>query len=107
MICEFCYKNPVKWTREVSTADAVVLQSGEAGRLSVGRRMGWNAVPSNNFSLRRETDGQVLLEGIGQGHGVGLCQRGARAMAENGATFREILEHYFPNTTIEQMRAEL
>jgi peptidoglycan hydrolase-like amidase len=107
VICEFCYKNPVKWTREVSTADAVVLQSGEAGRLSVGRRMGWNAVPSNNFSLRRETDGQVVLEGIGQGHGVGLCQRGARAMAENGATFREILEHYFPNTTIEQMRAEL
>jgi peptidoglycan hydrolase-like amidase len=27
-----------------------------------------------------------------------LCQRGARAMAKDGATFREILEHYFPNT---------
>jgi peptidoglycan hydrolase-like amidase len=107
VICEFCYKNPVKWTRKVSSDDAVVLQSGEAGRLSIGRRMGWSAVPSNNFSFREETDGEILLEGIGQGHGIGLCQRGAKAMAESGAGFLEILRHYFPNTTIEQTRAGL
>jgi len=40
----------------------------------------------------------VFLEGAGQGHGIGLCQRGAKAMAEEGSNFRQILNHYFPNT---------
>jgi stage II sporulation protein D len=41
-----------------------------------------------------------LVEGIGQGHGIGLCQSGAKAMAADGADFRQILSHYYPNTTI-------
>ena len=56
-------------------------------------------MPSNNFSSREE-DGQVILEGVGEGHGIGLCQRGARAMAEEGANFRQILNHYLPNTAL-------
>jgi stage II sporulation protein D len=104
VICDFCYKNAIKWTRKVSPEDAALLRGGEAGRLSVGRRLGWDAVPSNNFTARKEGD-KVVLEGCGQGHGIGLCQRGARAMAENHATFREILDHYFPNTKIESERA--
>jgi len=39
-------------------------------------------------------------QGVGNGHGIGLCQAGAKAMAESGAGFREILEHYYPNTEI-------
>ncbi len=35
------------------------------------------------------------------GHGLGLCQRGAAGMARDGADFRAILQHYFPNTTVE------
>jgi hypothetical protein len=34
------------------------------------------------------------------GHGVGLCQAGAAEMARTGATFREILSHFYPATTI-------
>jgi peptidoglycan hydrolase-like amidase len=104
VMCDFCYKNPIKWTRKVSPQDAALLSTGENGRLNVGRRLGWDAVPSDNFTAREE-GGKVVLEGLGQGHGIGLCQRGARAMAENGATFREILEHYFPNTKIESERS--
>jgi peptidoglycan hydrolase-like amidase len=106
VICDFCYKNPIKWTRKVSPEDAALLGAGESGRLRVGRRLGWDAVPSDNFTAHEEGD-KVLLEGFGQGHGIGLCQRGARAMAENGATFRQILEHYFPNTTVVQGQAGL
>ena len=98
--CDFCYRSPARWTRKISEQDvARLLGKGEAGRLAVDRRLGWNTVPSNNFRIRR-ADGAVILEGTGQGHGIGLCQRGARAMAESGATFREILGHYFPNTTL-------
>ena len=63
------------------------------------RRLSWNAVPSNNFNAHEE-NGEVILEGAGHGHGIGLCQHGAQAMAASGATFREILAHYFPNTAV-------
>jgi len=99
--CDFCYKNPVRWTRKVSPEDAALLfLHGENGRLAIGRKLGWNAVPSNNFTAR-EQNGEVVLHGAGQGHGLGLCQRGARNMAEIGSSFREILSHYFPNTKLE------
>jgi peptidoglycan hydrolase-like amidase len=96
--CDFCYNNPVRWTRKVSREDAALLRlHGENGRLAIGRRLGWNAVPSNNFTVQ-EAGGEVTLNGVGQGHGLGLCQRGARGMAESGSDFRAILDHYFPNT---------
>ena len=72
---------------------------GEASRLDVDRRRGWDAVPSNNFTAHSDAQGFVL-EGSGQGHGIGLCQAGARAMAQAGATFRDILEHYYPNIVL-------
>jgi peptidoglycan hydrolase-like amidase len=101
--CEFCYQNPVRWTRKVSPEDAArLLLHGENGRLDIGRRLGWDAVPSNNFTAR-EQDREVTLQGVGQGHGLGLCQRGARNMAERESGFRVILDHYFPNTRVEEI----
>ncbi|MGN1214299.1 MAG: SpoIID/LytB domain-containing protein, partial [Bacteroidaceae bacterium] len=40
------------------------------------------------------------LNGRGWGHGVGLCQIGAAVMANKGYTYKEILQHYYPNTTL-------
>ena len=100
VICVYCHASPYVWTRKVSREDAALLLArGEAGRLTVDRRLGWNAVPSNTFTTRDE-GAEVLLEGKGQGHGIGLCQRGAAAMAAGGAGFRRILSHYFPNTQV-------
>jgi len=99
VLCDVCYKNPVRWTRNLSRDDAALLLRGEIGRLAIDRVLGWNAVPSNNF-IAHEEDGKVILEGTGQGHGLGLCQRGARSMAQHGSDFRAILEHYFPNTQL-------
>ena len=35
-----------------------------------------------------------------RGHQTGLCQVGASGMAGSGASFREILQHYYPGTVI-------
>ena len=43
--------------------------------------------------------GRVVFDGVGVGHGVGLCQRGADQMGLEGRAYRDILEFYFPGTT--------
>jgi peptidoglycan hydrolase-like amidase len=98
--CKYCRQYPSRWQSRLSTEDAATLHSSnESSRLRLDRRLGWNAVPSNTFVVQKEGE-QTVLRGVGQGHGIGLCQAGARAMAEEGADFREILAHYYPNTVI-------
>jgi stage II sporulation protein D len=49
---------------------------------------------STFFSAHPEGS-EVVLEGRGFGHGVGLCQEGAMNMAKYGYTYRQIAEYYF------------
>jgi peptidoglycan hydrolase-like amidase len=101
--CDYCTKDPARWTRKLSAEDTALLTAkGESGRLTICRRLGWNAVPSNNFTTHNAGD-EFILEGTGQGHGVGLCQRGARYMADQSSDFHEILSHYFPRTKVEAL----
>ncbi len=103
VVCDYCRRSPPRWIRYLSQADAVGLEEmREASRLVVDRHLGWGAVPSNNFAMRTTAEG-VVLEGVGEGHGIGLCQRGAKAMAQDAASFREILAHYYPNTALTQI----
>lgn len=44
----------------------------------------------------------VIITTRGFGHGVGMSQYGANAMASDGKSWREILEHYYPECTIEK-----
>jgi hypothetical protein len=41
-----------------------------------------------------------LLDGRGWGHGVGMSQWGAEGYARHGYSYRRILAHYYPQTTI-------
>ena len=44
--------------------------------------------------------GEFTFTVLGYGHGVGLSQRGAEYMAQQGAGFAEILANYYPGTTL-------
>lgn len=46
--------------------------------------------------------GGAEITGAGWGHGVGMCQTGAQAMAKAGKSFDQILSHYFPGGKIEK-----
>ena len=49
-----------------------------------------------------EVQGEKLVFYVtGYGHGVGMSQYGARAMAEDGADYREILTHYYTGVTVD------
>ncbi len=100
--CDYCLRHPARWSSRLSAIEAKNLhRSNEASRLSVVRRLGWSIVQSNDFTMKRDGE-RVLLEGVGQGHGIGLCQAGAKAMARAGANYRQILGNYYPNTILAQ-----
>jgi stage II sporulation protein D len=99
--CNYCRRHPEKWVTQLKAEDAVTLQPTERARLNLARKLGWKSVPGNSYSSHAE-NGSVVLEGVGVGHGIGLCQRGGADMARHGASFQEILQRYYPNTEVKQ-----
>lgn len=63
-------------------------------------------LPSARFKLEAWGTKGVTAKGSGYGHGIGLCQMGARERARQGETFREILSAYYPGTVIETWKDE-
>lgn len=57
-------------------------------------------VLSTSFSLVRQETGEWLLEGSGWGHGVGLCQVGARGLVKQGLDYRQVLLHYYSGSEL-------
>ncbi|MBN1688760.1 MAG: SpoIID/LytB domain-containing protein [Candidatus Omnitrophica bacterium] len=45
-------------------------------------------------------EGHLYLEGQGWGHGVGMCQYGAKRLGELGYTYLQILDYYYPRADI-------
>ena len=67
--------------------------------LEIRRTLSESHLFSSAFVVEKTQDG-FILKGAGWGHGVGLCQIGAAVMAAKGYTYREILQHYYPHTTL-------
>jgi stage II sporulation protein D len=86
------------------TKDLAVAYQGQAiaalysancgGKTRTLEEAGWNAEAYPYFAVACPVRGAV------SGHRIGMCQEGAAQMARNGKTFREILELYFPATTL-------
>lgn len=68
-------------------------------KMIVGRALGWNVIKSSRFEVVR-AGANFVFRGTGFGHGLGLCQEGAHALARRGLTYRQILGHYFPGTSL-------
>ena len=83
-------------TLDGMTPDAI---SGQDLRSAIGRTLGWQYLQSASFQLKRSGNA-FRFTGHGNGHGVGLCVIGSAKLAENGETARQILERYFPGTTV-------
>ena len=88
--------------RERSLADRVTLLDLITEQGSVrwsGNRfrelIGWNRVRSARFESKVVGNG-FQITGRGAGHGVGLCQWGARKMANEDFDYQDILGHYYP-----------
>ncbi|MBE9116010.1 SpoIID/LytB domain-containing protein [Lusitaniella coriacea LEGE 07157] len=49
------------------------------------------------------TGSGFIIQGRGFGHGVGLSQWGAKALAEQGYNYRQILGHYYQNAALSRI----
>jgi stage II sporulation protein D len=67
--------------------------------------LGNTEIPSVFFELEL-SGGEAVFSGRGRGHGVGLCQWGAKEMAGKGHDFRSILSHYYPGALLERMNEQ-
>jgi stage II sporulation protein D len=65
------------------------------------RKVGYARIKSLQFEVGPARDGVLHFVGRGRGHGAGLCQWGARLLAVQGRTYREILAHYYPGTELQ------
>lgn len=61
--------------------------------------VGFNKLKSTHFQFQWFGD-SLRISGKGHGHGVGLCQWGAKTLAQNGNHYRDILKHYYPNASL-------
>ena len=85
--------------------DIVRYDSGRVESIRIGNETftgreirGVFSLDSANFTI--DIDGDVTFETIGFGHGVGMSQTGANAMAQDGADYKDILTHYYTGVTI-------
>jgi len=69
------------------------------------KTIGYSVIKSTNFDVRISGD-DALFSGVGFGHGVGLCQWGAKQRASDGFDYREILFYYYPGTRLEKISTD-
>jgi stage II sporulation protein D len=90
--------------RTASLRATVVTVRGSAGTQRLRgndfrRVIGYDTLKSTLFAVA--IDGEVVrFSGRGYGHGVGMCQWGAKGMAELGASAHQILAFYYPGATL-------
>ena len=58
---------------------------------------------ADNATINEEKLVSVQVCGGGYGHGVGLSQNGVKGMVDAGYNYKQILNHYFPNTVLQNL----
>ena len=85
------------WKLRITGSEKTMIVGKE---LEIRRILSESHLKSSAFEVEMTTD-KVILKGLGWGHGVGLCQIGAAVMASQGYSYRQILEHYYPNSILQ------
>src|SRR5712691_4596603 len=78
----------------------VLLVAAIAAGSAAGARRATACTGSTCFAAPAGSGALFLFSGHGWGHGVGMSQYGAYGYALHGASFQQILAHYYPGTTL-------
>ena len=94
-------ENPETWFGEVTYTEGGGVAAMEiGGRTFTGVQLR-SLLDLRSTAFTMEPAGAYIrIATRGYGHRVGMSQYGANAMAEAGSTWQQILQHYYPGTTI-------
>ena len=94
-------ENPMEWFGAITNTEG-----GGVAELEICGET-YSGVQLRALLGLRSTDFEISIDGQtvtittrGYGHRVGMSQYGANAMAETGSTWQQILQHYYPQTTL-------
>lgn len=83
---------------EITSTRGKIKLNANRFRLAVGPQL----IRSANFTVQIKKK-QAIFEGLGWGHGVGMCQWGAFFMARKGFNAEQILDFYYPQSKIKDV----
>lgn len=90
-----------KWLKINQTTEAGTVQEISAGTTLLDGQTVRTALGLRSAAFTVTADKEkVTFSTKGYGHGVGMSQYGANAMAQSGKTYTEILAHYYPGTEL-------
>ena len=75
----------------------------KAGAVAFRLAIGSEKMKSTMLENIKIQDGTLCIEGRGYGHGVGMSQWGARALAEEGKSAEDIVKYFFKDVEIEDL----
>lgn len=94
-------KNPEKWVEKITNTE-----TGMVKEIIIGGKSFKGTEIRKLFELRSSTfavkydDEKFIFTVCGYGHGVGMSQYGANYMAQQGMSYKDILEHYYKNAEL-------
>jgi stage II sporulation protein D len=97
------------WSLRILTSTGEIVVPAYSIRQVLRRPGNPSAILRSNLfkiGVRRDGSGgvlEVVASGAGSGHGVGLCQTGALAMARSGVGAKDILAHYYASTEVRRL----
>jgi stage II sporulation protein D len=80
------------------TLKGSIMVTGEQFRKAIG----YGVIKSTRFAVKNVKN-EISFTGSGNGHGVGLCQWGAKQRALDGFGSGEILSYYYPGTELKKL----
>lgn len=97
--------SPSDWFSEPELDDSGAPSSFSVGGVSVTAQELRSLCGLRSATFEVECDGeQVTFYVTGYGHGVGMSQYGANALANQGLSWQEILAHYYPGTELTSLQ---
>lgn len=85
---------------------AEIALAGQSVRISAQELrgvIGFTELKSTWIAIKKDLGSAWVIEGHGYGHGVGLCQYGAKAMSSAGKSALEILRWYYPGARMAKL----
>ncbi len=105
---DFYNKLGIEYSDKLNVSDIVKTDSGRIKSITInnntfkGREFQKKlSLKSNDFNIKEEDN--IIINTKGNGHGVGLSQYGANALAKNKKTYKEILNYYYVDTELKKL----